>query len=1497
MKSRQSASSKPAIVLILILILVLAALVYFSGNNLTGKVISPQSPEAFPLETNYYSFGSSNLVNLANSLTFDFSVPLTSINCRDLSYPITASFNSIDYQTTYSKSGKGWDMGIGYIYTENGNYYFLTDRLTKIEHIGDSWKITDTSGQKYFYEKTNQKSGSAYRWDLTKVEDSTGNNFLTFEYSTETFVFGGNSMDISYLSRITDPSLGVNIVFSYIPDPNIQDSTLESPKNPLMLSTVTKQNQNNEQMSKYKFNYETLNGNSVLKDIKQIGNSGGELLIYSFTYTDAGITAIDSLDIGSYQITYLDNPSLQRKVVSQVTRNNGMPGAMADVYSTNFSCDNVADVPDINQKICSKTTSAFSDNRGPTVKEFYTELPTLGLVKNTKIYNSTGKLLSTTDNTYQVTPNSSLFIVYLSSSTTDEQGKISQSTVESVDEYGMPLRVRDYGYTDTANDDSYTITTYKHIPEKNIYHLIESTITTDSAENILSRSTSTYDNNGFLIEARDYFDESKFSSSTYAYDSYGNLIQVTDSLGNKFQYNYPSDYNYALLVSSSNDYYTSSQITYDSLFRVSSTSGAIPRLKTYNEFDEFNRIIKKYTPGANGYQYLTEISFDYSIFPSRIRTTAKIDDSKSSISDSFYDKFGNLLQTQSYLSSSTGECIVSTLSYKNSQVVNIYDNFAATCNGNFNQNYAAQPKSTIEYTADPLSRLSRVISKDSKITSYAYDKNTMTATYPDGTKSKFTYDYYENVEKTEIGYQNNPLISTSSYDALGRIISSTGTGSTEFWTYDWLDNELSYRSSEYGETTSEYDSNSQLIRTSDSSGTFLYSYDNLGRIISETLEGESSPKTTYTYGAFNRALLSATTSREGTYSYQYDNFGRKISESYAPSEEAASESPAPAASSINYEYNSIDLPTKITSQDSVTDYTYDSLGRLAKKTLNTDYDTEIEEFTYNANNQIISHKLSNLYLTSMETSYTYDSGGLLTRQETLYSDGTRIIETFAYDSRGRLTGAVYNNGTGTASISYTYDSYGRILSQNNVNGYLETESPGVTSFTYDNQGRPNTISGKTINYDANNRISSVGTTRVSYDNAGRITSIEDAKASTSFTYNQYGEVSSTRLRDKEASKEVSYNYNYAFNGALASTSTDRWSTISNHMGSGTSFGETLHRVTCPSWLCSQTSLFTYWNLDNPRTTAISQVRNLEVGNENGSIKWSSSVDATANQASGNEIEKSLAIQDKFIKVLTSSLHSSFNNQVTITMNNVDCTNYEIYFKEGAQTRDEVLSTNTLCTAASTITCTAPTCTGNNLTFTASKPSSFAARTVCISNWQCQDWSYVTCQSSTSGTRTCEDANHCSKPTPNPYNTVTLCKKYTGQPCWRNGIYLSTCYGIYSTDTTTLSLIGSIKYYAPFGSTLPAKIYNLPRNNQPLYCPNGYKVSGIVKPKASRLSGYTKIFGFTSTAYNNPAIVYTKYTAGQKLNRAVTLKYQSFKTIYHMMQMTGGKITCTRIDRY
>ncbi len=372
--------------------------------------------------------------------------------------------------------------------------------------------------------------------------------------------------------------------------------------------------------------------------------------------------------------------------------------------------------------------------------------------------------------------------------------------------------------------------------------------------------------------------------------------------------------------------------------------------------------------------------------------------------------------------------------------------------------------------------------------------------------SDYTYDSYGRVESingprvdvsdiiTFSYYFNDPLMGTDQ----GRLHTiSNGLGQTiTYSNYNGFGKAEQVVDSNNIITLLSYNSHGLIAERITANRSTVYNYDLAGMLTTVTLPGGR----TINYDYITSGQVSRITDSLGNYiSYSYDNKGKRTGQSiYDPTDTLTS--------SLGYEY--------------------DNAGRLYKT---IQPDSSFEELNYNDVNRLVS-RTNQLGKT---TNYSYDE---LNRLTAMTAPGT-VITAFSYDSHDNQSSITNPEGVIT---SFIYDDFNRRVSR------VSTDT-GTTLYSYDNAGN---LIGKTdansieitYTYDILNRLLSISypdfsrNIAYSYDQGvygvGHLTGMTDSTGSSSYSYDQYGNLTMETRSINGLGFSIGYSYNE--NSELAS---------------------------------------------------------------------------------------------------------------------------------------------------------------------------------------------------------------------------------------------------------------------------------------------------------------------------------------------------------------------------
>jgi RHS repeat-associated protein len=378
---------------------------------------------------------------------------------------------------------------------------------------------------------------------------------------------------------------------------------------------------------------------------------------------------------------------------------------------------------------------------------------------------------------------------------------------------------------------------------------------------------------------------------------------------------------------------------------------------------------------------------------------------------------------------------------------------------------------------------------------------------PLGICAQYTYDQPgRRIQVTNAVGMPEQVISTSTYDALGRVTSQTdGNGNLTTMTYDPVGRLRTVKHPNGGTETFTYDAAGQLIaHTDELNRTTSFTYNNRGWLIAVRdplnqvgttvydTEGNVTARvdplgfiTTLTYDALNR-LLSVQDPGTGIATTVYDAVGNVVT-----SIDALGQRTTFVFDALNRLVQTIDA------RNGVTTRAYDAVGNLV--TL-IDPVNNRSTFVYDAVNRMIEE-----------------------------IDPLGHSATYAYDQAGRLESKTNRNYLAT---DYTYDHLGRMLTEKWRSGPTVLN---ILTFTYDDNG--NVLTGRdddsltTLTYDTMNRLKShqspYGKLDYTYDLAGQRTKVKDTKSGTATSvYDAAGRLTSRELgKTGQASIRIDLSYN------------------------------------------------------------------------------------------------------------------------------------------------------------------------------------------------------------------------------------------------------------------------------------------------------------------------------------------------------------------------------------
>ncbi|MFD5311275.1 DUF6531 domain-containing protein [Streptomyces ardesiacus] len=628
---------------------------------------------------------------------------------------------------------------------------------------------------------------------------------------------------------------------------------------------------------------------------------------------------------------------------------------------------------------------------------------------------------------------------------------------------------------------------------------------------------------------------------TFGYDKVGNRKTVTDPLGKTTAFTWDAD-NRPLSVTDPLNH--TRTVTYDDNGHVETTRDSLGHGMTLT-YDDAGRLAtsKPWRGDATRYEYNDDGHLSAEVTPEAERTTYTYNDDGQLAT--LVDPRGNATGadpakfTWSFGYDPAGHptSVTDPLGHQRTTGYDAVGNVTTVTD-------ARGKKTGYEY--DALNRPTKVTAPDTGATTFTYNTAGFLATSTDANTHTSTYGYNADGQLTSV---KNPLGKTVSYeyDLDGNRTKYTNArAQTITTTVDArnLPTKISYSDGTPAQTY-VYDDASRITKVTDATGTRTLTYDDDNKIETITAPGASKP---FIYRWNTDDTLKSRTYPDGrSTSYTYDETGRIASQTTN-------------SKAVSYAYDkagNLTTATLPTTTARTETRTYDAAGRLASLTTPTLDNT----FTYDANNRLIAETPA----AGKPTRYGYDDAGRMTRvctdtTATPCLTGT-TGSTYTYDKVGNLktateagtsTAYTYDAGdqllsttTGTATTSYTYDADGNQTKDNDGTytydpaGRLKAATIGTNNyaFTHDADGnrtavkKNNTLAGTSL-WDINNALPQIATDTnttgatgadYQYDPDGTARSMDRAAGAYYFTQDRQNSVSTVY----DAAGTDNYRYTYS----------------------------------------------------------------------------------------------------------------------------------------------------------------------------------------------------------------------------------------------------------------------------------------------------------------------------------------------------------------------------------
>jgi RHS repeat-associated protein len=385
-----------------------------------------------------------------------------------------------------------------------------------------------------------------------------------------------------------------------------------------------------------------------------------------------------------------------------------------------------------------------------------------------------------------------------------------------------------------------------------------------------------------------------------------------------------------------------------------------------------------------------------------------------------------------------------------------------------------------------------------------------TITEPNGRMTSLAYDARGNLLTKTVAIGSKTRQWSWTYNSAGQVLTATDPNrKVTAYTYDTR-GDIASVTDALGHKTqfTAYDNAGRLLNTIDPNGLVVkFTYDIRGRLVSRNVGGEL---TSCAYDAASN-LVKLTRPDNSFYSYVYDAAHRLTHIFDALSDQlayaldgngnitnaSALDSGGDLQQTRNFSFDSVNrLASEVGAKGQTTAYQYDAQGNLLTR---IDPLNHAITYTYDALNrrQSFVDPLHN------KTNYTYNANDDLTA----IVDPRGLATVYAWDGLDDQTG-VTSPDTGAAIR--TFDAAGNLLTSTDARGKVAT-------YTYDALNRPLKFTGtgdETISYTYDTGAYGIG----------HLSKVVEPAGTTSFTYNQFGQVLSKTQVTGAVTLTVTYTY-------------------------------------------------------------------------------------------------------------------------------------------------------------------------------------------------------------------------------------------------------------------------------------------------------------------------------------------------------------------------------------
>lgn len=774
--------------------------------------------------------------------------------------------------------------------------------------------------------------------------------------------------------------------------------------------------------------------------------------------------------------------------------------------------------------------------QGDTANFFSTK----GLVKNERVFEKNGKILTETRNIFSVLeriPTKS-FEALLEKSVSlffdpqDSSQKKATAFSFDYDSFGNPTHETDFGevrltddagnFEDIGTDRIDTETEYSINETAHILSLPKEITRKDQDENILGHQKILYDNLPFgEVEKGNPTDqkslvstEGQWISQKTEYNNLGQPTKIINPRGFSTEIQYDSESLFPTTVRNAKGHET--LLEYHPLFgipqKVTNANGAVQKIS----FDALGRpsLLQKNHPTTGALVSAERYAYDEAHFPMSIFREQYLGHSNIAVeSREYFDGFGRPIQSfveaEGKMDGQQKFAVTST----------IYDELGRISKSIFPKfvggNAFFSPDSSdfgAEFSYDALGR---ILSTKTPVGENQTEYGIWTERHTDanGKKKDFAFDARGNLIAVTEWLGEESFVTAYNYNGNGNLLRITDAlGNLQKNTYDLLGKKITstlfFRpdTANPPEWNFAYDANGNQISSEDPSGNAIFTtYDELDRPLTQTATApdNSEEKIIFSYDATPHGigLPAEVISPNIKKSFSYDFLGNV-------SEEIRTLFPEDRSFIFSSEYDLLGNLLKIASPDLITRYAYNTAGQLegifvcqGSGEESCVLSTLVSNIDTNEAGAVIRKEYGNGVTT--EDTFDRSTGFRLTHRQTLApeKDGVRKILqdlSYSFDSVGNITEIEDESETSLAKTNhYEYDDLHRL-----TRAIITPEegTPEVFSYTYDILG--NMLSNSSLGEYDYNSIHPHAVTQV--------TPLSPAQLPLSFSYDTMGNMISGR---------------------------------------------------------------------------------------------------------------------------------------------------------------------------------------------------------------------------------------------------------------------------------------------------------------------------------------------------------------------------------------------------